>query len=141
MFRKSVYGIPCTDWKKYMKHILHFILTAAVLLSLAACDGGNHNITGIWEQEMQISILGSDSASSAMSVMRFTFRQDGTGLQEQIIADGIYPDAVREFTYTQLEDEITLNFEGKNKVIFHFVIDGNSLMLQNNRGTFQLTRK
>ena len=122
-----------------MKRLLCWILTAALLLLLTAC-GDASGITGIWEQEMEISILGLDAQTSAASILRFTFRDDSTGIQEQIIKDGSHPNASREFTY-RLEGEIlTLDYGDGQKEDFSVVMDTSSLKLENTQGTFELTK-
>ena len=122
-----------------MKRLLCWILTAVLLLLLTAC-GDASGITGIWEQQMEISILGIEGQASALSVLRFTFREDGTGTQEQIIKDGNHPNARREFTYQQEGDKLTLDYGGGQREEFSVVMDTSTLKLENNRGKFELTR-
>ena len=122
-----------------MKRVLCWILTAVLLFSLTAC-GEESGITGSWEQEMEISILGIEGQASAISILRFTFREDGTGIQEQIIKDGSHPNASREFTYQQEEDRLILNYGDGQKEEFSVVMDTSTLNLENNRGTLELTK-
>ena len=122
-----------------MKRVLCWILMAVFLFSLTAC-GDASGITGIWEQQMEISILGLEGQTSAASILRFTFRDDGTGTQEQIIKDGTHPNASREFTYQLEGDKLTLDFGDGQKEDFSVVMDVSSLNLENNRGTFELTK-
>ena len=124
-----------------MKRLLCYILTIAFLLSLTACEGKT-NITGIWEQEMETAILGKgiEEATSVASLRRFTFREDGTGLQEHIMMDERYPDAVREFTYRLEGDILTLDFGGGQTEDFTAVLTETSLKLENRQGSFDLTK-
>ena len=89
---------------------------------------------------MEISILGLEGQTSVASILRFTFRDDGTGTQEQIIKDGTHPNASREFTYQLEGDKLTLDFGDGQKEDFSVVMDVSSLNLENNRGTFELTK-
>lgn len=111
-----------------------------VLLILLTACGKTSEITGIWEQEMEISILGIDGQTSAVSILRFTFREDGTGTQEQIIKDGTHPDTSREFTYLMEENMLTLDFGDGQKTEFSAVMDTSVLKLENSRGKFELTK-
>ena len=122
-----------------MKRVLCWILMAVFLFSLTAC-GDASGITGIWEQQMEISILGFDAQNSAVSILRFTFWKDGTGTQEQIIKDGNHPNARREFTYQQEGDKLTLDYGGGQREEFSVIMDTSTLKLENNRGTFELTK-
>jgi len=100
------------------KRLLCLVLMVILLLSVAGCSG-SADIVGIWEQEMEISILGIEGTGSAMSVARFTFREDGTGIQEHIVADGSYPNAVREFHWQLEGDTLTLVYaENQTEEIF-----------------------
>ena len=131
-------SIRCIDRGEKMRRFLCCILTAVLLFSLTAC-GETARITGIWEQEMQISILGVEGQSSALSVLRFTFREDGTGTQEQIIGNGSYPNASREFSYRLEENRLTLDYGDGLSEEFSVVLDPSTLKLENNRGKFELT--
>ena len=122
-----------------MKRLLCWILTAALLLLLTAC-GDASGITGSWEQQMEISILGLDAQTSAASILRFSFRDDGTGTQEQIIEDGTHPNASRGFTYKMEGDKLTLDYGDGQKEDFSVVMDASILKLENNRGKFELTK-
>ena len=124
-----------------MKRSLCIVLTLAFLLSLTAC-GGKPEITGIWEQEMEISVLGEDveEPTAAASLLRFTFREDGTGFQEHIILDGSYPDAVREFLWKLEGDTVTLEYTEGHAEEFSAVLTKTSLKLENPRGSYDLTK-
>ena len=122
-----------------MKRFLCGILMAVLLLLLIAC-GEASGITGSWEQEMEISILGLDDQTTAASILRFTFRDDGTGTQEQIIRDGSHPNASREFAYRLEEDKLTLDFGDVQREEYSVVMDTSSLKLENNRSKFELKR-
>ena len=122
-----------------MKRFLCFVLTVVLLFSLTACRE-TAGITGIWEQEMEISILGVEGQTSALSVLRFTFREDGTGTQEQIITDGSHPNAGREFSYRLEENRLTLDYGVGLSEVFSIVMDEAILKLENDRGKFELTR-
>ena len=122
-----------------MKRLLCWILTAVLLLLLTAC-GEESGITGSWEQEMELSILGIEGQTSAASILCFTFRDDGTGIQEQIIMDGGHPNASREFTYQLEGDKLTLDYGDGLSEEFSVVMDASILKLKNNRGTFELTK-
>ena len=122
-----------------MKRGLCWILTAVLLLLLTAC-GEASGITGIWEQEMEISILGLDTQTSAASILRFTFRDDSTGIQEQIIKDGTHPNASREFTYHLEGNKLTLDYGDGKREEYSVEMDASSLKLENTRGKFELTK-
>ena len=122
-----------------MKRLLCWILTAVLLFSLTTC-GESSGITGSWEQEMEISILGLEGQTSATSILRFTFWEDGTGIQEQIIEDASHPNASREFTYQLEGDKLTLDYGDGQREEFFVMMDASSLNLENNRGEFELTR-
>lgn len=122
-----------------MKRFLSVALMAILLLSLTACSAET-DLTGVWEQEMEISILGVEENVSAASIARFIFREDGTGTQEQIIPDRSYPDVIREFTW-QLEKEIlTLDYGENQMQTFAVALENGSLKLESARGTFDLTK-
>ena len=89
---------------------------------------------------MEISILGLDAQTSAASILRFTFREDGTGTQEQIIKDGTHPNAIREFAYHLDGDSLILDYGDGQREEFSVVMDTSTLKLKNNRGTFELKR-
>ena len=121
-----------------MKRFLCGILMAVFLFSLTAC-GDASGIIGSWEQEMEISILGLDDQTTAASILRFTFRDDGSGTQEQIIRDGSHPNARRDFIYQLEGDKLILDYGDGQKEEFSIVMDTSSLKLENNGGTFELT--
>ena len=125
-----------------MQRIICCILAAVVLFSLPGCSG-NGDIVGIWEQEMEMSILGEgvEEATSVTSLCRFTFREDGSGIQEHIIQDGNHPDAVREFTWQLQEDMVTLDFRGGHTETFTVEWNRTSLKLKNSRGIYELTKQ
>lgn len=52
----------------------------------------------------------SGAGCHATPILRFTFREDGSGIQEQIIKDGRHPNANREFAYRLKEDRLTLDY-------------------------------
>ena len=89
---------------------------------------------------MVISVLGSDAATQANSVARFTFREDGTGIQTQSIVDGSHPDATREFTWILEDKTLTLDFGDGQTQIFSVTMDTDVLGLENPRGSFELKR-
>lgn len=122
-----------------MKRLLCCFLSAVLLFSLTAC-GDASGLTGIWEQEMEISILGIDGETTAASILRFTFREDGTGTQKQIIKDGTHPDTSREFTYLLEENTLMLDFGDGQKIEFSAAMDTSVLKLENSRGKFELTK-
>lgn len=124
-----------------MKRFLYTIFLGIILLSLTAC-GSKAEITGIWEQEMETSILGEgiEAATSVASLRRFTFREGGTGLQEHILLDETYPDAVREFTWQLEDNRLMLEYEENHTEEFSVIVSKNSLKLENPRGTYDLLR-
>ena len=124
-----------------MKRSLCILLTLAFLLSLTAC-GGEPEITGIWEQEMEISVLGEgvEEPTAAASLLRFNFREDGTGLQQHIMPDDSYPDAVREFSWSLEGDTLTLEYAEGHAEEFSVVLTKTSLKLENPRGSYDLTK-
>lgn len=89
---------------------------------------------------MQTSILGVEDATAVASLRRFTFREDGTGLQEHIMLDGSYPDAVREFHYHAKDDRLILVYESEHQEEFAVKLSRNSLKLENRRGSYDLNR-
>lgn len=124
-----------------MKRIICCIFAAILLVSLAGCSA-NGNIVGTWEQEMEVSILGEgvELATSAPALCRFTFREDGTGLQEHILQDESYPDAAREFTWQLEGDSLTLEYVENHTEVFSVVLAKTSLKLENRRGSYDLVR-
>lgn len=122
-----------------MKRFLSVALMAILLLSLTACSAET-DLTGVWEQEMEISILGVEENTSAASIARFIFREDGTGTQEQIIPDRSYPDAIREFTWQMEKETLTLDYGENQMQTFVVALKNGSLKLESSRGTFDLTK-
>lgn len=124
-----------------MKRLLCCILVLFLMLSLTAC-GVRPDIVGVWEQEMETTILGEgiEEAVSVGSLRRFTFREDGSGLQEHIMMDGSYPDAVREFTWQLKGDALILDYGGGHTEAFTVELNKTTLKLENNRGSYDLTR-
>ena len=124
-----------------MQRIVCCVLAAVVLFSLTGCSG-NGDIVGIWEQEMEMSILGEgiDEATSTTSLCRFTFREDGTGVREHIMLAGNHPDAVREFTWQLDGKTLTLDFGGGHTEEFTATWNKTSLKLENRRGMFELIK-
>ena len=122
-----------------MKRFLCGILMAVFLFSLTAC-GDASGIIGSWEQEMEISILGLDDQTTAASILRFTFRDDGTGTQEQIIRDGSHPDISRGFTYQLEGDKLILDYGDGQREEYSVVMDASILKMENDRGKFELKR-
>lgn len=124
-----------------MKRLICYVLLAVLLVSLTGC-GGKAEITGIWEQEMETAILGEGVAESttAASLLRFTFREDGTGLQEHIMLDGSYPDAVRVFSWKLEKDTLTLEYTEGHAEEFSVALTKTSLKLENSRGNYDLTK-
>lgn len=124
-----------------MKRIFCLIFALTVLFMLTACSG-QADITGTWEQKMETTILGEgiEEAVSIASLLRSTFREDGSGLQEHILLDGSYPDAVREFHYHLKEDTLTLVYAEDHMEQFSVKLSKNALKLENPRGSYDLTR-
>ena len=122
-----------------MKSILCLLLMVTLMISLASCSNSN-SIVGAWEQEMQTSVLGIEEASTVASLRRFTFREDGSGLQEHIMLDGKYPDAVREFHYHLKDDVLTLVYGEEHMEEFFINMSKKSLKLENRRGSYDLIR-
>ena len=124
-----------------MKRFPWVLISLLFLISLTACSD-DQEIIGIWEQEMETAILGEgiEEATSIVSLRRFTFRENGTGIQEHIIADGSYPDAVREFTWKLEEDTLTLEYEENNTDVFAVMMSKTTLKLENPRGSYALTK-
>lgn len=132
-------NIRCMDRSDNMRSLLCAVLAVSLLLSLCACSVSG-SVVGVWEQELQTSVLGKEGAVSADSLRRFAFREDGSGLQEHIMLDGSYPDVVREFHYHLKDDLLTIVYEEERMEEFSVKMSKNSLMLENNRGSFELTR-
>lgn len=124
-----------------MKRLFCILLTLLFLVSLTAC-GGTADIIGSWEQETETAILGEGitEPTAAASLLRFTFREDGTGLQEHILLDGSYPDAVREFTWKLDVDALALEYTEGHTEEFSVVLSKTSLKLENPRGSYDLTK-
>jgi len=124
-----------------MKRYLCCILAALILFSLAGCSGSG-NIVGIWEQEMETAILGEgiEEGAAAVSLHRFTFREDGTGLQEHVMLEGGYPDAVREFTWKLEGDTLIQDYGGGHTEEFAVQLSQTTLKLENRRGSYELTK-
>ena len=118
---------------------IKWILCLVALLLLAGCSG-KMDITGVWEQEMEISILGTEKPETVSSVVRFAFREDGTGTMEQLIPDGNHPDARTEFSYELKENTLTVNM-GNNRIsVFEMEFREGILVLQNSRMQYHLTK-
>ena len=122
-----------------MKRFLCGILTVGLLFSLTAC-GESSGITGIWEQKMELSNLGLNAQTTAASFLRFTFWDDGTGTQEQIIRDGSHPDISRGFTYQLEGEKLILDYGDGQREEYSVVMDASILKMENNRGKFELKR-
>ena len=122
-----------------MKRFLCGILTVGLLFSLTAC-GESSGITGIWEQKMELSNLGLHAQTTAASFLRFTFWDDGTGTQEQIIRDGSHPDISRGFTYQLEGDKLILDYGDGQREEYSVVMDASILKMENDRGKFELKR-
>ena len=124
-----------------MKQLLSIVLTLVCLFSLTAC-GGKAEITGIWEQEMETAVLGEGVAeqTAAASLLRLTFREEGTGLQEHIMLDGSYPDAVRVFSWKLEKDTLTLEYAEGHTEEFSVTLTKTSLQLENSRGNYDMTK-
>ena len=122
-----------------MKRFLCGILTVGLLFSLTAC-GESSGITGIWEQKMELSNLGLNAQTTAASILRFTFWNDGTGTQEQIIRDGSHPDISRGFTYQLEGDKLILDYGDGQREEYSVVMDASILKMENKRGKFELKR-
>lgn len=124
-----------------MKRYIDLILLVSFLLMLTACSDKDA-ILGVWEQNMETSILGEgiDEPVSVVSLRRFTFREDGSGLQEHIMLDGSYPDVVRKFHYHMKEDTLTLVYAEEHMEEFSVKLNKNTLKLENSRGSYDLTR-
>ena len=60
-----------------------------MLLTLSAC-GRKTDILGVWEQNMETTVLGEgvSGVTTIVSLQRFTCREDGSGVQEHIMLDG-----------------------------------------------------
>ena len=84
--------------------------------------------------------MGLDTQTSAASILRFTFRDDGTGTQEQIIKDGTHPNASREFTYHLEGNKLTLDYGDGQREEYSVEMGASSLKLENTRGKFELTK-
>lgn len=122
-----------------MKKVLCIVFALFLSVVAAGCsDTGD--IVGVWEQAMEISILGLEKADSTMSVTRFTFLADGTGSQEQIIPDKSYPDAIRAFSYDLDGDMLTLHYGDGQMVTYTVLLNKNSFQLKSNRIDYQLER-
>ena len=122
-----------------MKRFLCGILTVGLLFSLTAC-GESSGITGIWEQKMELSNLGLNAQTTAVSILRFTFWDDGTGTQEQIIRDGSHPDISRGFTYQLEGEKLILDYGDGQREEYSVVMDASILKMENDRGKFELKR-
>ena len=122
-----------------MRRFLCGILTVVLLFSLTACDESS-GITGIWEQKMEFSNLGLNAQTTAVSILRFTFWDDGTGTQEQIIRDGSHPDISRGFTYQLEGEKLILDYGDGQREEYSVVMDASILKMENKRGKFELKR-
>lgn len=124
-----------------MKRRILALISLFFLMTLCSC-AANRDISGVWVQKMEITVLGEgiEEPTSIVSLCRFTFREDGSGLQEHIMVDGSYPDAVREFHYHVKEDTLTLVYAEEHMEEFFVKVNKNSLKLENSRGSYDLTR-
>lgn len=122
-----------------MRRYLYCVLVIVLLISLTAC-GKTTEITGIWEQEMEISNLGLNAQTTAASILRFIFWDDGTGTQEQIIRDGSHPDISRGFTYQLEGEKLILDYGDGQREEYSVVMDASILKMENNRVKFEQKR-
>lgn len=110
------------------------------LLLLSGCSKPS-GIVGTWEEEIQVSILGSEQPGEAAAVTRFVFREDGSGSWGTEILDGSHPETVRDFHYRQEEENLVLSFkEGSADTGFSMALSEDTLKMESNRGSFLLKR-
>jgi len=121
--------------------VRRFFCLILMMLLLTGC-AASEPIVGSWEEEITISVLGiGQSDAEAAAVTRFLFRENGSGSWAMAFADGSHPEAVREFSYSLEEDVLTLTFKQEDHPIqFTMTLTGDSLRLENDRGTFHLIR-
>lgn len=123
-----------------MKRWLLLCLTVFCLWLLTGCSEPD-GIVGIWEEEIQVSILGSEQQGEAAAVTRFIFREDGTGSWGTELLDGRHTEAVREFYYRQEEDKLILSYASDTAdTEFAMTLSENTLRLESKRGSFSLKR-
>ena len=123
-----------------MKRLICTIL-ALFLLLLAGCSS-QEKITGVWEQEMEMSVLGLgvEEPATVLATARFTFREDGTGSLEMIITDDTHTNSAREFSYHLAEDTLTLDCGEDQIWLYTVALEGDSLTLSSDRGQYDLAR-
>ena len=112
-----------------------------VLLVLVGC-AAKQSMEGTWEQEITISVLGTnvDDQTEVSAIQRFQFHADGTGSMTTDAGED-FPVASVEFRYTLEEGELTLTrADGGEDMIFTVTLEKDSLKLENTSGTFDLKR-
>ncbi len=119
------------------------ILTAVliVLLLFAGC-GAERSIEGVWEQEITVSVLGLgvEEPVQRTDTLRFEFRKDGTGLMTTG-AGAAHPAPEVVFHYALEGDTLTIvQDDDGSDMVFTVAMEGESLKLENQRGTFDLKR-
>ena len=115
-------------------------IIAIVLVVLLTGCAAKQSIVGTWEQEMTISVIGMEEQTEAESTARFTFRQDGTGTQEQLLFDGVHPNTLREFTWTLSGECVILDFGNGRQETFVVIQEKDSLELHSQRIIFELKK-
>ena len=121
-----------------MKKVRSICLILCLLLLTGCAEPSG--LTGSWEAETQMSVLGPEKQEEVTGMTRFLFRPDNTGSWCTEIGAG-YPEAVREFRYTREDDILLLTFEGEEAdTEFAMILSGDSLKLENTRGSFELKR-
>ena len=116
-------------------------LTAALLL-LAGC-GAKDSIEGVWERETTVNFLGIgvEEPTQQTTTQRFEFREDGTGeIITKFHDDHPAPPDIH-FHYTLEDDIVTIvRDDGGGDMVFAVTFHDDSLNMENQRGSFDLTR-
>ena len=105
--------------------------------------GEEVSLEGVWEHETTVNVLGIgiEEPTQQTTTQRFEFREDGTGeIITRFHDDHPAPPDIH-FHYT-LEDNIVtiVRDDGGGEMVFAVTYHDDSLNMENQRGTFDLTR-
>lgn len=107
-----------------MKKYICLVLVTLLTLAMAGC-AKEPTIVGTWEEEITVSVLGlTDQPGNHPAVLRYTFAEDGSGIQEIIPND--LPERANNvtFNYAVEGDKLILNVTSttQGEVPFEYTI-------------------
>ena len=118
------------------------IALAAALLLLVGCDTKD-SIEGVWEHVTTVNFfgIGVEEPTQQTTTQRFEFREDGTGeIITRFHDDHPAPPDIH-FHYTLEDDIVTIiRDDGGGDMVFAVTYHDDSLSMENQRGSFELTR-